>query len=977
MEEVQAGETGGCCCSGSPAPVPPTVPYNYGATADRNPSPRTRRRRAQRSFTRSGWSVTAASVTAASNFQGFIWDILFQMGFFTSKVRRQPSPRGSNNNSAMDINSSNTNTSGPSRSRTVIIPVPPPPGGSLVDVDPSISVTSLDQFISQHPQLQQHAFELVIEGMSCASCASRVEKALCAMSGVLTCSVDFPTSLAHLTTTGKEAIDAAEKSVVKLGYRVVSVTACGQQMASEERRVRQKALERSEELHQLYWDCIWCSLLSLPILLVMFGMMLASTALVPSSWLPMMAMHSGRWQLGMDVLQLISATPIVLFFGARRFFLSAWHSLLRGTFTMDTLVTVGAGSTYLYSLVVVIGSLWTGQPERANTYFDTAGLLCTFMLFGRYLEANAKRETCRALLTLMSFVPSRATLVTAHGTVSIACDSIRVGDRLRVVAGDRFPTDGKILEGVTEVDEQMITGECAPRPAHPGDRVVGGSLNLSGSIVMEAQRVGEETMLSGIIRCIQNAQRTKPAVQQLADRMAAYFVPVVLTIAFLTLAVWLVLGERNVYPEAWRLPKGPVAFAFEFFIATVVVACPCALGLATPTAIMVSTGVGAEHGVLVKSAVALESSYHATCVVFDKTGTLTTGTLTVVADHWAPTAAVEEDGEPLWWGEVVRQVAGQSKHPASAAVEKHLMSPQQQQKKNQNSKVSIHVEGVVTHPGEGLEAHVRLEREGVQELTTVWMGNTRLMNRCAAEGNSGEAVGLSDVDSQNFLQKHRSHGHSIVAVAIGSRLAALLALADEVKANAKAVIATLHHMGLRTVIVTGDHRQAAESVARTLGIDLQNVYAEVLPVDKASIVRSVQEREACVVFVGDGINDAPALVQADVGVALGGGAEVACEAADVVLTREDGLEDLICLRDLAYLTVRRVYGNFIWAVGYNMLMLPLACGLLFPIIRHPLPPLLAGVSMICSSLCVLMSSLSIRRFHPRQLEGEEDEDEDE
>eukprot|EP00796_Vickermania_ingenoplastis_P011901 gene11902-8185_t len=795
---------------------------------------------------------------------------------------------------------------------------------------------------------------VVIEGMSCTSCASRVETAVSKLDGVAHCAVDFTSSTASVTTSAgtatAEVMERVQQLIEELGYRVTSVTAA--QMDTSALEAKKNALERTEELRRLRFSCICSAILSVPVLIIMFYMMTGHHA-------------SFAVELSLDLVQLVCVTPVVLYFG-RIFFIGAWRSLTHLTFTMDTLVAIGTGLTYLYSVAAVVAEI--GWRAGLSTYFDTAGLLTTFMLLGRFLEANAKRQTGGALLELMNLVPPTATLVLPNGEdVCVPYATITEGAHLRVLAGDRVPVDGSIVEGLTEIDEQMV---------------VGGTLNVGGAIVIRAEKVGEDTMLANILRIVQDAQSSKPAVQRIADRMAMYFVPTVLVIALATLVTWLVLGATNAYPEWYR---GEPAF----FIATVVAACPCALGLATPTAIMVGAGVGARNGVLVKSAAVLEAVHKATCVVFDKTGTLTTGKLTVVEEAY-PSESVSGDFNLESIGSqgvsndnikfvrvIMKAVEERSNHPAAMAVASALEREAWAAGEDKHIWSIAETMEVITHHGEGLQARVRLAssssnekavaedglrepsyyREASGDVHEVLVGNMRLLNRFGIEVSASTAP---------YIEAERSLGRTLVFGVIDEKLRAVFSLSDVPKPEARGVVAALQDLGLRTMVVTGDHQTAAEYVAASVGIPSNCVHADVLPVDKASIVRQAQADGYRVVFVGDGINDGPALVQADVGVALGAGTEVAIEAADAVLIR-DSLVDLLNLRDLSTLTVRRVYGNFVWAIGYNLVMLPLASGALFPAIHRTLPPLLAGLAMVCSSLCVLLSSLSIRCFSPRKL----------
>lgn len=795
---------------------------------------------------------------------------------------------------------------------------------------------------------------LLIEGMSCASCAAKVERAMQQFQDVQECVVSFATGTAFLVTSQEDVSIDLIKHIQSMGYSVTVTEDLGDTNGALSKT--KEVLERSEEIRERRQSCIGSAVLCIPLLVAMIVM--SFTDIMEEN---MTVTHV------IDGIQLLVTTPIVAYYG-RIFFVGAWRSWQHRTFTMDTLVAIGTGFSYTYSVVVYLLSLFTGL--HMMTYFDTAGMLTSFMLLGRFLEASAKRSTSGALIELMSLVPPVATVVTAEGDVRLPSSAITVGVHVRVLAGDRIPVDGTVVEGISDVDEQMVTGESVPKSVRPGDKVVGGTLNTTATLIVAADKVGEDTMLSQILRIVQEAQNTKPAVQRIADRVAMYFVPFVVGFSVVTLFCWLVLGFNDMYPAEWRHGMPWEAFAFNFFIATVVAACPCALGLATPTAIMVGTGVGAKNGVLVKSGVTLEAVRHTTCVVFDKTGTITNGRLQVVWNQCHGVAL----GEPTTLARrLVGVVEAQSNHPIAKAVcgalvpdivggvapsaegdSRALVAPAML------PDVHLEVQRAVTHSGLGMEATVaatstKEEGQAVREHHVV-VGNLGLMEQ--------RRIRVSR-EVQAMVSQQSANGHTTVVGAVDGEACVVLALSDQPKDEAYGVIHHLHQQGIRTLMVTGDNRHVAGCIARAVGIDPYEVRAEALPTTKATIVQQLQREGHRVMFVGDGINDSPALAQADVGVALGAGTEVAIEAADAVLVR-NSLVDLLNLQSLSNTTVRHIYGNFIWAFGYNLAMLPIASGLLYPLLHFQLPPVVAGAAMVMSSLSVLSSSLSIRCFKPHR-----------
>lgn len=793
---------------------------------------------------------------------------------------------------------------------------------------------------------QRYEHRVLIGGMSCASCAARIQNTLEQLPSVLHCSVSFATCTAVIATHTSDGYIEACKVIQSLGY---SAEMLDQRQMNTSRDRTREALARTREIAMHERNFIGGAILSAPLFVVMLVMSVSDV------------LDRYMWVMSLvEVVELLFTTPIVFLYG-QEFYISAWRSFKHGAYTMDTLIAVGTGCTYLYSCVVLLISLFLYPRVHLMTYFDTAGMLIAFMLLGRFLEARAKRDTSSALIELMSMLPSTAIVITASGEeVEVQCADLAKDAVVRVLAGDRIPVDGVIIDGSSDVDEQMVTGESIPKHKKPGDGVVGGTLNITSTILVRAEKVGEETMMAQVLRIVQEAQNSKPAVQRIADKVAMYFVPFVLLFSMGTLTVWMALGILNWYPSDWLghgegQPSSIVSFAFNFFISTVVVACPCAVGLATPTAIMVGTGVGAKNGVLVKGGTTFEVVRKVDCVVLDKTGTITKGQMEVVDVSATSASTSTPEGEALA-RRLVGMVEAQSNHPIAKAVQAHLLA--ELKTIPDDSPTQYEVRETLTHGGKGIEGVVRVT--GTSSCTAssedyhVLAGNLSLLRAAGITVND---------DVLELIHKRQSHGLTTVVAAINDSVCLVVGLADTPKREAQGVIQRLKKAGIQIMMVTGDNAVVASNIAEEVGIERENVRAEALPTTKAAIVQELQSHGHRVMFVGDGINDSPALAQADVGVALGAGTEVAIEAADAVLVR-NSLVDLLNLQSLSRITVQRIYLNFLWAVVYNIFMLPFASGMLYPFLHVQLPPVIAGAAMMLSSLNVLLSSLSIRCFSP-------------
>jgi Cu+-exporting ATPase len=666
--------------------------------------------------------------------------------------------------------------------------------------------------------------------------------------------------------------------------------------------------EESAELRDMQRR-FWLSLaLTLPVFLAAMSELVP--ALAVSRWLPARAIP---W------LQLALATPVVLYGGAP-FFSRGWASLVSRHLNMFTLISIGTGAAFGYSVVATLApgafpASFRGAEGEVAVYFEAAAVIVTLVLLGQVLELRARSRTGQAIRALLDLSPKTARRLSEGGAEQdVPLAEVDVGDRLRVRPGEQVPVDGVVLEGRSSVDESMLTGESLPVEKSAGDRVVGATLNQSGGLVIRAERVGSDTLLARIVQMVSEAQRSRAPIQGLADRVAAVFVPGVVLAAVVTFAVWALVG-----------PDPRMAHALVNAVAVLIIACPCALGLATPMSIMVATGRGATAGVLFRSAEAIERLRQVDTLVVDKTGTLTEGRPRLVS-------AVPENG--FEEAELLRLAAALergSEHPLGAAVvraaEERGLEPGK-------------AEDFDSHPGRGVSARLDGQRAA--------LGNLRLL----------EELGIDPEAAARRAEELRSRGQTVVFVAAGERVVGLLGIADPVKETTPEAIRSLHDEGLRIVVLTGDNATTARAVARELGLD--EVIAEVLPDQKADAVRRLQREGAVVAMAGDGVNDAPALATADVGIAMGTGTDVAMESAGVTLVKGD-LRGIARARRLSRATVRNVRQNLFFAFVYNSLGVPLAAGVFYPVLGLLLDPMIAAAAMSLSSVSVVGNALRLRR----------------
>ncbi|KAK4260574.1 hypothetical protein QN277_003670 [Acacia crassicarpa] len=637
------------------------------------------------------------------------------------------------------------------------------------------------------------------------------------------------------------------------------------------------------------------------------------------------------------------STPVQFYIG-RRFYIGAYKSLRNGSANMDVLIALGTNTAYFYSVYVAVRAALS-RDFMGSDFFETSSMLISFILLGKYLEVLAKGKTSQAIAKLMELTPDTAILLSLNEegnnvTSEQQIDSrlIQKDDVIKIVPGAKVAADGFVIWGQSYINESMITGEARPVAKRKGDMVIGGTVNGNGVLHVKVTRVGSESALSQIVRLVESAQMAKAPVQKLADRISKYFVPMVIMLSLATWVSWFIAGQLHAYPESW-IPSSMNSFelALQFGISVMVIACPCALGLATPTAVMVGTGVGATQGVLIKGGQALEKAHKVNCIVFDKTGTLTVGKPIVVT-----TKLFKKITLPDFYKFVVA-IEVNSEHPIAKAIVEHAEKAAEGDEKNPTWPEA---RDFVSISGHGVKAIVQ-DKE-------IIVGNKKLMQ----EHNI-----VIPVDAEETLAEAERLAQTGILVSIDREIAGVLAISDALKPSAKEVISILNSMKIKSVLATGDNWGTANSIARQVGIE--TVIAEAQPEVKADKVKELQTSGYTVTMVGDGINDSPALVAADVGMAIGAGTDIAIEAADIVLMKSN-LEDIIIAIDLAKKTFSRIRLNYIWALGYNLLVIPIAAGILYPSTEFRLPPWIAGAAMAASSVSVVCSSLLLKNYRRPQ-----------
>ncbi|KAM6556771.1 hypothetical protein CsatB_003790 [Cannabis sativa] len=695
---------------------------------------------------------------------------------------------------------------------------------------------------------------------------------------------------------------------------------------------------RQHEIKQYYKWFLWSLVFTIPVFLTSMVFMYVPVIMKVLDIKIVNMLTIGellRWEL---------ATPVQFIIGWR-FYVGSYKALRHGSPNMDVLIALGTNAAYFYSVYIVLRAA-NSKDFKGTDFFETSSMLITFILLGKYLEVLAKGKTSEAIAKLMNLAPETATLLTLDGEGNVVNEQeidsrlVQKNDVIKIIPGAKVASDGLVLWGQSHVNESMITGEARPVSKRKGDAVIGGTLNENGVMHIRATRVGSESALSQIVRLVESAQMAKAPVQKFADRISKYFVPLVITLSFATWLAWFLAGKFHSYPHSW-IPSSMDSFelALQFGISVVVIACPCALGLATPTAVMVGTGVGASQGVLIKGGQALESAHKVSCIVFDKTGTLTIGKPVVVNTRILNSMVIRE------FYELVAATEVNSEHPLAKATVEYA----KKMKEDEENIIWPEAENFVSITGQGVKAIVKNKK--------IIVGNKSLMRENNIE---------IPVEAQEALEEAEGMAHTGIIVSIDEEVAGIISISDPLKPGARQAISILKAMKIESIMVTGDNWGTAKSIAKEVGID--TVVAEAKPEMKAEKVKELQSSGHIVAMVGDGINDSPALVAADVGMAIGAGTDIAIEAADIVLMKSN-LEDVITAIDLSRTTFTRIRLNYIWAMGYNILGIPIAAGVLFPFTGFRLPPWIAGAAMAASSVSVVCCSLLLKNYRrPKKLD---------
>ncbi|WP_419823248.1 heavy metal translocating P-type ATPase [Anoxybacterium hadale] len=743
---------------------------------------------------------------------------------------------------------------------------------------------------------------LKITGMTCAACSARIEKVVAKMEGVEEISVNLATEKAVVAyDPGRTTLDQIKERIEKAGYGAAEI----QKKAAV---VDEDKLQKEKEIKTL-WIKFWVStVFAVPLLYFAMGSMIWWLRFpIPFVFNPM------QFPLNYAILQIVLTIPIVA--AGYRFYTVGYKAILNRSPNMDSLIAMGTTAAIIYSLYSVYEITQGNFGAVEGLYFETAGVIITLILLGKSLEAVSKGRTSEAIKKLMGLAPKTATVIKDGKEYEVPIEDVEIGHIILVKPGEKIPVDGVVTEGNTSVDESMLTGESIPVEKRAGDPVYAASINKNGLIRFEAKKVGGDTALAQIIKLVEEAQGSKAPIAQMADVVSGYFVPIVFVIAVLAFLAWFISGESLV-------------FSLTIFIAILVIACPCALGLATPTAIMVGTGKGAEYGILIKGGEALETTHKINTIVFDKTGTITEGKPEV-------TDIITANG--IHRTDLLQLAASAEKgseHPLGEAIVN---------KAEAEALEFLKVEEFAAIPGHGIEVVIAGKK--------LLLGNRKLMKE--------RSVDLTGLEQES--DRLAGEGKTPMYIAADGRISGIIAVADVVKASSQKAIDKLKSMGLEVAMITGDNRKTAEAIAKQVGID--RVLAEVLPQDKSNEVKKLQSEGKQVAMVGDGINDAPALAQADIGIAIGSGTDVAMESADIVLMKSD-LMDVPAAIQLSKSTIRNIKQNLFWAFGYNVIGIPIAAGVLHLFGGPLLNPIFAAAAMSLSSVSVLTNALRLKRFKP-------------
>lgn len=727
---------------------------------------------------------------------------------------------------------------------------------------------------------------LPVTGMTCAACASSVETILKNTGGVINANVNFANSMALVEYDESTNAEKLQKALQAVGYDLILNT--------------ENASQIQEDMQQQHYQdikqrTIWSAILTLPVFILgMFFM----------DWIP------GRW------ISMVLSTPILFWLG-QSFFINAWKQAKHGKANMDTLVALSTGIAFLFSVFnTFFPDFWHARGIHPHVYYEAATVIITFITLGKLLEERAKSNTSSAIKKLMGLQPKTLKVILNGEEIEMPINQVEVGHTIVVRPGEKIPVDGKVISGNSYVDESMITGEPIPVQKSKGAEVFAGTVNQKGSFRFVAEKVGGETLLSQIIEMVQEAQGSKAPVQKLVDKIAGIFVPIVIIISIITFATWMFLGGEDAFTHALLTS-----------VAVLVIACPCALGLATPTAIMVGIGKGAENNILIKDAQSLELGHRVNAIVLDKTGTITEGKPLITNVHWI------NENESNHLSSILLAMETQSEHPLGEAVTNHL--------KSEGVKLSP-IEKFDSITGQGVTA---FDEKGEQ----YFIGNERLIVK--------NKISISE-KAKNLLSQWQSEAKTVILFANSREVVAVLAIADKIKATSKSAIQTLQQQNIEVYMLTGDNKQTAAEVAKQ--VNLQHFQAEVMPSDKANFIKKLQQQGKIVAMVGDGINDSHALAQADVSIAMGKGSDIAMDVAKMTLITSD-LQAIPKALNLSKKTVIGIRQNLFWAFIYNIIGIPIAAGLLYPINGFLLDPMIAGAAMALSSVSVVSNSLRLKR----------------
>ena len=732
-----------------------------------------------------------------------------------------------------------------------------------------------------------------VYGMTCSACASRIERVTRKLEGVKDASVNFATEKLTVTVEkNKISYEKLKTTIDKAGYRLV-----------EEINLKTETKEVSES-RRLFNRFIISLVFTVPLLIISMGHMIG---------MPLLSIINPKINpLNFALVQFV-LTLIVMITGYK-FYKIGIKNLFKLAPNMDSLISVSTLAAFIYGIFAIYKIIIGDNPHdyAMHLYFESIATILTLITLGKYLEAVSKGKTSEAIKKLMGLAPKVATVIRDNKEMQVSIEDVEISDIVIVKPGEKIPVDGEVIEGITSVDESMLTGESIPVEKVTGSTVIGASINKNGFIKYKATKVGQDTALAQIIKLVEDAQGSKAQIAKIADVISAYFVPVVILLAIISSVSWLIAGESFI-------------FSLTIFISVLVIACPCALGLATPTAIMVGTGKGAENGILIKGGEALETTHKIDTIVFDKTGTITEGkpkvtdiiTNSISEEEFLVLAASSEKG---------------SEHPLGEAI--------LNEGRNKNLKLKK-IDKFNAIAGQGIDV--------VIENKNILLGNRKLM----IDQNIDITIFNDKVEDLS------NQGKTPMYIAINKELKGIIAVADVVKVSSKKAIETLHKMGIKTVMITGDNENTAKAIAKEVGID--NVLAEVLPGDKAKSIKKFQDENKKVAMVGDGINDAPALAKADIGIAIGSGSDVAIESADIVLIRSD-LMDVSNAIKLSKATIRNIKQNLFWAFAYNVLGIPVAMGVLHIFGGPLLNPMIAAAAMSLSSISVLLNALRLKNF---------------